>query len=408
MKPLHFSIFTITLVLLFAGQRVVGQSIPLASPKQVGMDAKQLLYADSALMKAIDNHEIPGAVLAVVHKGKMAYLKAYGNKRVYPDTVKMSTNTIFDMASCSKSMSTAVCTMILVDRGLIRLQDRVDLYIPGFEGWTGTDGEKKSIRIIDLLTHTSGLPAYAPVGELGKKYGAPNPDGLITYISTCKRMYKPESTFQYSCLNFITLQRIIENVSRLSLRDFAKINIFDKLGMTNTDYVPLTHGFKQDAIAPTEIQQDGSVLCGIVHDPLARIMNGGISGNAGVFSNAEDIAILTATLLNGGKHNDQRILSPLGVKAMLSVPRNFEEFGRTLGWDNYSPYASNVGDLLSHSAVGHTGYTGTSIVVDPNNDTAIILLINAVHPKDEHSVVRLRSLVSNAVASSLNVEKYKK
>lgn len=391
----------IILLLLSVALQAAAQPLPRVAPEQAGMDSHRLLYADQAIQKAITDKEIPGAVLAVVRDGKMAYLKAYGNKRLYPTVEPMDVHTVFDMASCSKAMSTAVCAMQLVERGQIRLLDRVSLYIPGFQGWKGENNEKRDIRIIDLLTHTSGLPAYAPVAQLQKKYGAPNPDGLMEHISTCKRSFKPGTGFQYSCLNFITLQRIIETVSGQSLRDFAKANLFDVLGMAHTDYQPIEHGIPANLIAPTEKQKDGSVLCGQVHDPLARIMNGGISGNAGVFSCADDIAILTAALMNGGEYNGRRILSPAGAKALRTVPREVAEFGRTLGWDIYSPYASNSGDLFGPNTFGHTGYTGTSIIVDPDNGTAVILLINAVHPEDKHSVVRLRSLVANAVAASI-------
>lgn len=391
----------IFLLLLSVALQAAAQPLPRVAPEQAGMDTHHLLYADQAIQKAITDKEIPGAVLAVVRDGKMAYLKAYGNKRLYPTVEPMNVHTVFDMASCSKAISTAVCTMQLVERGQIRLLDRVSLYIPGFQGWKGENGEKQEIRIVDLLTHTSGLPSYAPVAQLQKKYGAPNPDGLIEHISTCKRSFKPGTGFQYSCLNFITLQRIIETVSGQSLRDFAKANLFDVLGMAHTDYQPIEHGLPTNLIAPTEKQKDGSVLCGQVHDPLARIMNGGISGNAGVFSCADDIAVLTAALMNGGEYNGRRILSPAGAKALRTVPREVAEFGRTLGWDIYSPYASNSGDLFGPNTFGHTGYTGTSIIIDPDNGTAVILLINAVHPEDKHSVVRLRSLVANAVAASI-------
>jgi len=141
-------------------------------------------------------------------------------------------------------------------------------------------------------------------------------------------------------------------------------------------------------------------LRGVVHDPLARIMNDGISGNAGVFSDADDLAILATALLNGGAYNGKRILSPQGVKAMTTVPESLKQFGRTLGWDLYSDYSSNKGDLLSLNTYGHTGYTGTSIVIDPDNDIAIILLTNRVHPDDRGSAIRLRAVVANAVAAS--------
>ena len=411
---------TSIILFLFSLQAItMAQSLQRVAPEQVGMDSRKLMYADEAIEEAIANKEIPGAVLAVVRNGKMAYLKAYGNKRIYPNTEPMTANTIFDMASCSKSMSTAICTMILAERGKIRLLDPVSRYIPGFKDWESEDGkDKKVIRITDLLTHSSGLPPYAPAAELEKKYGSPNPTGLMEYIAGCKRDFKPQTDFQYSCLNFITLQHIIEAVSGQSLRDFARENIFNVLGMNHTDYLPCqrdkngqwvntansrlsTLDFQLTRVAPTEKQPNGQVLCGQVHDPLARILNGGISGNAGVFSCAEDIAILCAALQNGGEWNGRRILSPQGVKAMRTVPRSTAALGRSLGWDVFTAYASNSGDFFSPNTYGHTGYTGTSIVIDPDNDTSVILLINAVHPEDGHSVVRLRSLVANVVASSL-------
>jgi len=411
---------TSIILFLFSLQAItMAQSLQRVAPEQVGMDSRKLMYADEAIEEAIANKEIPGAVLAVVRNGKMAYLKAYGNKRIYPNMEPMTANTIFDMASCSKSMSTAICTMILAERGKIRLLDPVSRYIPGFKDWESEDGkDKKVIRITDLLTHSSGLPPYAPAAELEKKYGSPNPTGLMEYIAGCKRDFKPQTDFQYSCLNFITLQHIIETVSGQSLRDFARENIFNVLGMNHTDYLPCqrdkngqwvntansrlsTLDFQLTRVAPTEKQPNGQVLCGQVHDPLARILNGGISGNAGVFSCAEDIAILCAALQNGGEWNGRRILSPQGVKAMRTVPRSTAALGRSLGWDVFTAYASNSGDFFSPNTYGHTGYTGTSIVIDPDNDTSVILLINAVHPEDGHSVVRLRSLVANVVASSL-------
>ena len=413
----------VSLLCMFLGAlSVVAQPLQRVAPEQVGMDSRRLMYADEVIEAAIANKDIPGAVLAIVRDGKMAYLKAYGNKRIYPNAEPMTTGTVFDMASCSKTMSTAVCTMILVERGKIRLSDAVSVYLPGFQNWASEDGkDKKTIRVSDLLTHTSGLPSYGPTAELEKQYGSPNAEGLMEYIKTCKRQFKPQTDYSYSCLNFITLQNIIEKVSGQSLREFARENLFDVLGMDYTDYLPtirdkkgnwintvdanwasLVEGDWHDVIAPTEKQTNGQVLCGQVHDPLARIMNGGISGNAGIFSRAEDIAILCAALQNGGEWNGRRILSPQTVKAMRTVPRgDVAQFGRTLGWDNSSGYASNQGDLFGWNTYGHTGYTGTSIIMDPDNNTSVILLINSVHPEDGHSVVRLRSLVANAVAGSI-------
>lgn len=376
------------------------KNLPIVTPEQAGLSSKHLCYADSAIEKAINDSIIPGAVLAVVRHGKMAYIRSYGNKRIYPEIEKMTTETIFDLASCSKAVSTAVSTLILVDEGKIRLLDPVNYYLPTFKNAVGKDGKTKLIRIINLLTHTSGLPPYAPVEELRQKYGSPCPEGLMKYINDCPRNFTPGEDMDYSCLNYITLQHIIEKVSGESLKNFANEHIFQPLGMTHTMYQPEKKFLP--LIAPTEKQKDGSVLWGVVHDPLARIMNNGISGNAGVFSSAPDLGIFVAMLQNEGVWNGKRILSPLAVKAMRTVPMSLKQFGRSLGWDLYSPYASNNGDLFGPHTYGHTGYTGTSIVIDPDTDTAVILLTNAVHPIDgPHNVIRLRSLISNIVAGSI-------
>ncbi len=396
--PMRYKTFLLSLF-LFGGLMISAQPLPKASPEQVGMDSERLHNADKIIEKAISNKEIPGAVLAVVKDGKMAYLKAYGNKQVFPSTQKMDVNTVFDLASLTKPVATAISAMVLIERGELRLLDKVNLFIPNFAPWTDSTGKKKDIRVIDLMTHTSGLPSYANVSELEKKYGAPNPDALIDYIATWRRDFEPQTNFQYSCLNYITLQRIIKIISKQNLRDFAKQNIFDVLGMHHTDFQPKGETLRRTA--PTEKQPDGTVLKGIVHDPLARVMNGGISGNAGLFSDANDLAILAAALLNNGEYNGKRILSPLGVKTMSTVPRLVATLGRTPGWDIFTAYSSNNGDLLGPNTYGHTGYTGTSMVIDPDNNIAVILLTNRAHPDDGGEVVRLRSLVANVVAAAI-------
>jgi CubicO group peptidase (beta-lactamase class C family) len=365
------------------------------------MDKERLSKVDEIIEKSIEKGEIPGAVLAVVRGDKMVYLKSYGNKSVYPKVEKMDVNTVFDMASVSKSVGTALSVMQLVEQGKLRLTDNVSMYIPGFKGFDNPEnGKDVAIRVVDLLTHSSGLPPYAPAAELVEKYGSPSPEGLLEYISNCKRDFAPTTKFQYSCLNFITLQHIVQNISGMTLAEYAKKNVFDVLGMDHTWYNPPKDKFKM--IAPTEKQADGSVILGKVHDPLARLLNDGNSGNAGVFSNANDLAVLAAALMNGGEYNGKRILGALTVETMTRVPRGLEHIGRSLGWDNYSPYASNNGNLFHPTKTfGHTGYTGTSFVVDPVSKTAVILLANRVHPEDKHSVVRLRALVANAVAGAV-------
>ena len=386
--------------IVLAGLSLQARSLSSVKPERVGLDSKHLALADSAIHKAINNGDIPGAVLGVVRHGKIAYMKAYGNRQVYPTTEPMSTNTIFDLASCSKSTSTAICAMQLIEQGKMRLSDPVSRFLTGFQPWTDPETkETTEIRIRHLLTHTSGLPAYASVPPLYKKYGSPCPQALQEHISQVRRQFAPETGFRYSCLNFITLQYIIEHITGKTLAEYAANNIFKPLGMEHTGYQPPKEW--EPLVAPTSKQADGSVLRGVVHDPLARVINGGISGNAGLFSSAEDLAILCAALQNGGEWEGARILSPTTVKAMRSVPQDLKQFGRTLGWDCSSAYSSNRGDLFSSETYGHTGFTGTSLIIDPVTDTSVILLINAVHPDEGGSVIRLRSVIANIVAGSI-------
>lgn len=393
--------FYLVLSIFLVSVSVIAQPLKRVSPQESGMDPVRLSQVDRIIEESIKTGEIPGAVLAVVRDGKMAYLKAYGNKSVYPSQEKMTVNTVFDLASVSKPVGTAIAFMQLVEQGRVRLTDNVSMYIPGFKPWTDTvTGRKIEIRVVDLLTHTSGLPPYAPVATIVEQSGAPNPTALMSWISNCKRDFKPTSDFQYSCLNFVTLQNILQNITGMKLMDYSKKNVFDVLGMKNTTYNPSGELLK--LVAPTEKQKDGSVLLGRVHDPIANILNDGNSGNAGVFSNAEDLAILAAALMNDGEYNGKRVLGKLTLETMTRVPAQVMSEGRSLGWDNFSSYASNNGNLFHPDRTfGHTGYTGTSFIVDPVSKTAVILLAHRVHPVDKGSVVRLRALVANAVAGSV-------
>ncbi len=393
--------FYLFLSIFLVSVSVIAQPLKRVSPQESGMDPVRLSQVDRIIEESIKTGEIPGAVLAVVRDGKMAYLKAYGNKSVYPSQEKMTVNTVFDLASVSKPVGTAIAFMQLIEQGKVRLTDNVSMYIPGFKPWTDTvTGRKIEIRVVDLLTHTSGLPPYAPVATIVEQSGAPNPTALMSWISNCKRDFKPTSDFQYSCLNFVTLQNILQNITGMKLMDYSKKNVFEVLGMKNTTYNPSGELLK--LVAPTEKQKDGSVLLGRVHDPIANILNDGNSGNAGVFSNAEDLAILAAALMNGGEYNGKRVLGKLTLETMTRVPAQVMSEGRSLGWDNFSSYASNNGNLFHPDRTfGHTGYTGTSFIVDPVSKTAVILLAHRVHPVDKGSVVRLRALVANAVAGSV-------
>lgn len=387
----------------------LAQSVKVTNPKRCGMDPDRLSLVDGVIEGAIREGAVPGAVLSVVRGDRIVYLKAYGNKSVVPDTVKMTVETMFDLASLSKCVGTTLSFMQLIENGQVRLTDNVDRYIPGFKPWTDPQtGETVDITVRDLMTHSSGIAAYYDANRIVQRFGANQPDSLMRVIATeVRRYFRPGTGFLYSCLNFITLQHILENVTGQRLCDYAAEHVFAPLGLQHTCYFPLQDDLRTPAehadllplVAPTAVQADGTPLLGAVHDPLARLANGGNSGNAGVFSNAEDLSRICMTIMDGGG----KILSPAAVELMCTIPpENDPAVGRALGWDKKSPHSGPRGDLFDpDTTLEHTGYTGTSIVIDMKTKTAVILLTHRVHPVDEGGVGRMRAQVANIVASSL-------
>ena len=389
-------------------------------PERHGMNPEKLAQVDRVINEAITAKEIPGAVLSVVRGNDIVYLKAYGNKSVVPTVEPMTTETLFDLASVSKCVGTTLAFMQLIENGYVRLTDNVDRYIPDFKPWTDPEsGETVDITVRDLLSHSSGLTPYINADTFVKEYGGNNPEKMEWYIATkVKRNFRPGTDFMYSCLNFVTLQRILERVTGEKLYEYAQKHVFDVLGLRHTCYFPLiyTPAASNSAelaglCAPTEVQADGKPLVAQVHDPMARRIMGGNSGNAGVFSNAEDLSVICSAIMNGGVLVDKkgrilestRILSPLTVRLMATIPpQNDPSVGRALGWDKKSSHSGPRGDLFNpETTIMHTGYTGTSIVIDTETKTAIILLTHRVHPEDKGSVGRLRALVANIVAGSI-------
>ncbi len=389
-------------------------------PESHGMDSGKLAQIDKVVENAIEAKEIPGAVISVVRDNEIVFLKAYGNKSVVPYVEPMGKETVFDLASVSKCVGTTLSFMQLIENGLVRLTDNVERYIPDFKPWKDPEtGETVNITVRDLLTHSSGLSPYINTNAFVNEYGENNPDELEKYIATAvKRNFRPGSDFMYSCLNFITLQRILEKVTGKKLYEYAQEHIFDVLGLRHTCYFPLASdpaaanaSELKSLCAPTEVQADGKPLLAQVHDPIARRVMSGNSGNAGVFSNAGDLSVICAAIMNGGALSDKkgrplertRILSPATVRLMTTVPsENDPSVGRALGWDKNSSHSGLRGDLFNpETTIMHTGYTGTSIVMDLESKTAIVLLTNRVHPKDKGAVGRLRALVSNIVAGSI-------
>jgi uncharacterized protein YbbC (DUF1343 family)/CubicO group peptidase (beta-lactamase class C family) len=350
---------------------------------------EQSWYAplDAILKNAVQNGNTPGAVLLVGHKGLIVYEKAYGNRTVGKNPEPMTTDTVFDLASLTKVIGTTTCVMRLEQLGQIKLNDPVAKYIPDF-----AQNGKEDVTIRMLLTHYSGLPADLDLNEpwngLQEGYNRANASKLVN---------SPGSTFLYSDVGFVVLGELVQKVSGMTLDQYAQTYIFAPLGMTSTRFNPPTSWGPR--IAPTQRDEHtGQTLRGTVHDPTARQM-GGIAGDAGLFAPAEDVAKFAQAILNGGAP----ILSPLMVEKM-STPQQPASMAnvRGLGWDIDSPFSSNRGELLPVGSFGHTGFTGTSLWIDPTTDTYIVLLTNSTLLK-EGSVIALRSEVATAVAAALHL-----
>lgn len=379
------------------------QLLPVASSESVDMDSRRLARIDTIVERYVAEEAIPGAVVGVMRHGKVVYRKAFGKRQVVAADEDMTLDTRFDLASLTKPVAVATSVMQLVERGDITLGDRVDKYIPKFRGWATKESPRDTvnIRIVDLLTHTSGLPAYVSLKRLKTTYPKaefPCRDSVIHYIASCDRVATARTAKLYSCLNYITLAYIVEQVTGMPIDEYAETNIFKPLGMYNTCYMPSDE--YSALVAPT-MSEGGATLRGAVHDPLAREGMGGVSGNAGLFSTLDDLMIYASMLLNDGAWGGVEILAPRTARAMMMRPRGYEAFNRTLGWEHYDTCSQTGGDLLSGSTIGHTGATGTSIVIDPENDLIIVMLTNRAHITDKRFPLEFRSKIATVVGAAL-------
>ncbi|MGB9892790.1 MAG: serine hydrolase domain-containing protein [Candidatus Saccharicenans sp.] len=391
---------SLALILIISSQPVLAEfRLPPSRPEEVGMDSRRLAVVDEIINQAIEEHDFPGAVLLVSRQGRVVWRKAYGLSQLIPEPAPMKVDLIFDLASMTKPIATATSIMILVERGKIRLWDKVKKYIPEFVPFIEEKGiEGEEARLFHLLTHTSGLPPYVDPKEIISKYGDLCPtETLVKYIASLRKGFRPGEKFVYSCLNYITLAQIVKIVSGEDLAEFSKKNIFQPLGMTSTFFNPPEE--VKPRCVPTEVI-NGKPLRGVVHDPLARLQ-GGVSGNAGLFSTADDLAIFAQMMLNKGEYKGVRILSPLAVERMTEIFPKLNYAGRGFGWDLASDYATVRGDLFSYNSYGHSGYTGTSIWIDPETQTVVIFLTNRVHPDDKGEIIAKRSQVANVVAAAI-------
>ncbi|MBS1803659.1 MAG: DUF1343 domain-containing protein [Acidobacteria bacterium] len=368
-------------VVLAGPLKIIGAEHP---PVRGGL--KDFRDVDAIVQGAIEQGKMPGAVVVVGHNGRVVYRKAFGSRSIEPTREPMTVGTIFDLASLTKCIATTTAVMQLVESGRVRLNDPVSVYLP----WFAENG-KGQITVRELLTHYSGL---APDLDLTKPWQGH--DTALKMVMDSKPVNSPGARFVYSDINFETLGFLVEKVSGLPLNQYAEKRIFAPLGMSKTRFLPPAEWLPQ--IAPTEYDESGKMLRGVVHDPTARRM-GGVAGHAGLFSTADDLAKFAQQLLSGSA-----VLSRLTIEKM-STPQQPATAAslRGLGWDIDSPFASNRGELLPVGSFGHTGFTGTSLWIDPTTNTYIILLTNAVHPIGEGSVISLRTRLATAVVHSLDL-----
>jgi uncharacterized protein YbbC (DUF1343 family)/CubicO group peptidase (beta-lactamase class C family) len=361
---------------------------PPPEPEAGEIDARRFANIDQAAREEVAAGHIPGAVILVGHRGKTVYRKAFGSRALEPRALPMKVDTVFDLASLTKVVATTTAIMELVDRGLISLDKPAAAYWPAFAA-----NGKEAITIRQLLTHTSGLRPGMPSRPPWSDY-----DSAMVAIAMDRPVYTPGTQFRYSDVNFITLGEIVHRVSHMPLNVFCKREVFGPLGMKDTSFLPSPA--LKSRIAPTDYQGSG-LRWGQVSDPTSHRM-GGVAGHAGVFSTADDLALLAQMLIHGGESEGKRILNPATVAVMTkaqALPGISVQHG--LGWDMRSPYSRVFNAAFPKGSFGHTGYTGTAMWIDPVSQTFVIILTSRLHPNGHGNVKPLRAKTAAAVAAAV-------
>ncbi len=353
---------------------------------------------DQQMERAVQKGLIPGAVVVIGHNGQVVYQKAYGSRALIPQREPMTLDTIFDAASLTKVIATTPSIMRLFEQGQIRLNDPVTNYLPEFQGG------HSDITIRNLMTHFSGLRPDLVLKPAWSGYETGIQRALIDKPAT-----PPGVRFVYSDINFILLGEIVHRLTGKMLNDYASENFYRPLGMRETMFLPPAS--LRSRIAPTEINPaTGKPLRGEVHDDTARYM-GGVAGHAGLFTTAADLAKFAQMMLDEGQvkgdqgeSNGVRLFNAATVKKFTSPQSPPDQpVLRGLGWDIDSRYSSNRGELFPIGSYGHTGFTGTSLWIDPFSKSYLIILTNVVHPHRGHSLSSLRSRVATLVAASFGI-----
>ena len=357
----------------------------------VAQDFTGAAAVDAAIDHAIQQKQLPGAVLIVGHDGRVVYRKAYGNRAEVPKAEAMTLDTVFDLASLTKVIATTSSLMKLFEEGKFQLNDKITQYIPEFQGG------KSNITIRNLFTHFSGLKPDVALTTPWTGY-----DTGIRLACTTPPDGPPGARFVYSDINFILLGELVHRLSGQMLNDYARTNVFIPLQMNETTFLPAPALIPR--IAPTErLAGTDRILRGVVHDPTARNM-GGVAGHAGLFSTGDELARFAQMMLNGGELDGQRVFNPLTIQKFTEPQSPPDQpILRGLGWDIDSPLSRNRGELFPIGSFGHTGFTGTSIWIDPSTRSYVILLANSVHPSLRPALSPLRSKVATIVAASVGI-----
>jgi uncharacterized protein YbbC (DUF1343 family)/CubicO group peptidase (beta-lactamase class C family) len=391
----------LAIMCLVAGPTVMAE-LPQVLPSELGLNAEQLDRIDAMVEAEIKAKRLPGCVVAIGRTGGVGFLKAYGNRRLEPSPEPMTVDTLFDMASLTKPIATATSVMILVERGQVRLRNPIAEYIPEF----GQNG-KENVTVEDLLVHRGGL---IPDNAL-KDYE----DGVE---KAWERLFalpteRPGKKFIYSDVGFLALGELVHRVSGKNVAEFAAENIFRPLGMNDSGYTPSKE--LAERAATTERRED-RWMRGEVHDPRAYLLEG-VAGHAGLFSTAADLAIYCDAFLRGAngtaaasaaadKTEQAHAVPPFVMSratlAEMMRPREVAGNHRALGWDNRSGYSANRGELLSPRAIGHGGFTGTAMWIDPELDLFVIFLSNRVHPDGKGLVNPLAGRIGTVAAAAID------
>ncbi|MDB5342178.1 MAG: pbpE 1 [Schlesneria sp.] len=369
--------------------------LPRLAPADLGLKADKLAEIDGLIATAIAEKKMPGCVVLIGRPKGIAWLKAYGDKRVEPEREAMTDDTVFDLASLTKPLATATSIMKLAEQGKLSIDDPVSKHLPDF----AVEG-KEAITIRDLLVHRSGLIPDNAIGDYLE-----GPLKAKERLLALKPTAPVGTKFMYSDVNFMVLGEVVAKVSGKPLSEFARDQFFVPLDMTETMYLP------SDSLAlraaPTE-RRDGKWMQGQVHDPRSYRL-GGVAGHAGLFGTARDLANYATDALAGLESDNSRILKQETWRAMAtphSIVGTDQKGQRTedirgLGWDMRSRYSSNRGTKFSAQAFGHGGFTGTAIWIDPGTDLYVIFLSNRVHPNGKGLVNPLAGKIAEIAVDTV-------